>query len=68
MFENNERRVYLECLFEMKGGKEERHDIFVRIHMCICFTCFLISSQLLAEFTRLPLPGFKGGFGVHQLV
>lgn len=41
---------------------------FLCVFTCICFTCFLISSQLLAEFTRLPLPGFEGGFGFHQLV
>lgn len=28
----------------------------------------LISSQLLAEFARLPLPGLEGSSGVQQLV
>lgn len=29
---------------------------------------FLLSSQLLAEFTCLPLSSFKGSFGLHQLI
>lgn len=44
----------------------------VKISLCVYASVyvsgFLFSSQLLAEFTRLPLPGLEGSLGVHQLV
>lgn len=62
MFDNNGETECLELFIgHERWGKRGRTFIWVRSR-------FLVSSQLLAEFTRLPLSGFEGGFGVHQLV
>lgn len=38
------------------------------VGLCVSLAASSSSSQVLAEFTRLPLPGLERSLGVHELV
>lgn len=58
----------MSTIFNLMSVGRRRVKTSLCVYASVYVSGFLFSLQLLAEFTRLPLPGLEGSLGVHQLV
>lgn len=58
----------MSTIFNLTSAGRRRVETSLCVYASVYVSGFLFSLQLLAEFTRLPLPGLEGSLGVHQLV